>query len=371
MNYYDAPIVPLDKVEALRNSISDLFMVGDTTLDNPNVGYVRFRGRFLQDPADCFDELRERFEQFEFTPMIRDEDGRIALIGLPTVFNPPASKWSINLVLFLITIITTLMTGSIYDAESMEQALQLWRGWPFSLSLLVILGAHELGHYFAARYHKLPVTLPYFIPFPPFISIIGTMGAFIKLKAPVKNKRALLDVGASGPLAGLLFAVPIFLYGLATSEIAPLPAVPFPYEGNSIAYILAKLVIFGRMLPSGGEDVYLNQVAWAGWIGLLVTGLNLMPLGQLDGGHISYVLFGQRARQFFWPVIIGLIGLMVLTQTYTLAIWVGLLFFLGRVHAQPLDDVTPLDPKRRAIAIASLIIFLIVFVPTPFQTITP
>jgi hypothetical protein len=368
MSFYDSPIVPLEKVEALRNSITDLFVVGDTTLDQPNVGYVRFRGRFLQDPADCFDELRQRFEQFEFTPMIRDEDGRIALIGIPTVFNPPESNWIINLVLFLVTIGTTLLAGSFYGAETIEEAMQLWRGWPFSLSILLILGAHELGHYFAARYHKLPVTLPYFIP---FITVMGTMGAFIRLKAPVKNKRALLDVGASGPLAGLIFAVPIFLYGLATSEIAPLPLEPFPYEGNSIAYILAKLIVFGRMLPSGGEDVYLNQVAWAGWIGLLVTGLNLMPLGQLDGGHISYVLFGKRAQQFFWPVIIMLASLMLITQTYTLSLWLVLLFFLGRVHAQPLDDVTPLDSRRRAIAIISLIIFFIVFVPTPFQTLTP
>ncbi len=368
MKLSDAPTVSLEEVEALRNSIGALFAVSDTTLDYPKSGHVRFRGHFQQDPADCFDELRVLFEQHHFTPLIRKENGRLALIGLPGIFNPPDSNWTINLGLFLATILTTLFAGSLYETGEFLNFSQLWVGWPFSLSILLILGAHELGHYFAARYHKVAVTLPYFIP---MLSFLGTMGAFIKLKAPIKNKRALLDVGVSGPLAGLLFALPIFLYGLATSEIAPVPIVPYPFEGNSIAYVLAKLIVFGQFLPANGVDVYLNQVAWAGWIGFLVTGMNLMPLGQLDGGHVAYVLFGEKAKKFYWPVIGGLAALMVLTRTYSLSIWLVLLFFLGRTHAQPLDDVTPLDSRRRAIAIFALILFVLVFVPTPFQTITP
>ncbi|MEZ4643085.1 MAG: site-2 protease family protein [Chloroflexota bacterium] len=247
----------------------------------------------------------------------------------------------------------------------------MWSGWPFSLSIMLILGAHELGHYFAARYHKVPVTLPYFLPLPPPFSLFGTLGAFIQLKAPVKNRRALLDVGVAGPLAGIVFALPILIYGLATSKVGPIGPPPTDgailLEGNSILYALTKLAMFGRFLPDGNFDVQLNQVAWAGWVGLLVTGLNLIPIGQLDGGHVVYVLLGRRANQLFWPVLAALGALVIFTGTSTWVIWIVLLFFLGRNHAEPLDDVTPLDDTRRAVAILALILFLLVFVPIPLQ----
>lgn len=372
----DLPVIPPvlpEQVEALRQSLDGLFAVSDTTFDMPQQGYVRFRGRFLRDAADLFDDLRRRFELHGFTPLVRQEEGRTALIAMPGVFNPPDSNWLVNLLLFLLTVLSTLFVGSSYGAESAEQVWQLWRGWPFSLSILLILGAHELGHYFAARYHNVPVSLPYFIPMP--LSIIGTMGAFIRLKAPVKNRRALLDVGAAGPLAGLVFAIPILLYGLATSEVGR--TIPGGLlEGNSILYALAKFLVFGRVLPADGMDVFLNQVAWAGWVGLLVTGLNLIPVGQLDGGHIAYVLFGKRARMLFGPVIIAL-GAISLYSYFqgapasTWLIWIVLLFVLGRHYAQPLDDVTPLDPTRRAIAIFTLILFFLVFVPIPLMQVLP
>ena len=231
---------------------------------------------------------------------------------------------------------------------------------------MLILGAHELGHYFAARYHKVPVSLPYFIPMP--FSIIGTLGAFIRLKAPIKNRRALLDIGAAGPLAGFVFAVPILLIGLASSETTTPPeSGGYMLEGNSILYALMKIAVFGRFLPDGSEDVLLNQVAWAGWVGLLVTALNLIPLGQLDGGHIAYVLFGRRAKALFWPVIFGLVALTLITSTPTWAVWIILLFFAGRRYAEPLDDVTELDGRRRAIAIFTLALFFLVFVPIPLR----
>jgi membrane-associated protease RseP (regulator of RpoE activity) len=371
-NLSSGPTIPLDKVEALRHVVRDLFVIHDTTFDQPHPGYVRFRGQFLQDPATCYDELRSRFEQHGFTPLIRQEENRVALIGLPTVIDPSSSNWYINVALFIATVLSTLLVGASYGAGGESGSINLWQGWEFSLSIMLILGAHELGHYFAARYHNVPVTLPYFIPLP-FLSPIGTMGAFIRLKGPVKNRRALLDVGVAGPLAGLLFALPILLYGLATSEIGPLPSqCVLCLEGNSLLYALAKITVFGRMLPdSAGLDVQLNQIAWAGWVGLLVTGLNLIPLGQLDGGHIAYVLFGKKARQFFWPVIISLFALVWLTGTTTWGIWIVLLFLMGRYYAEPLDDVTQLDGRRRFIAIFALVLFGLVFVPAPFQSIIP
>lgn len=368
--------LPLEAIEALRREIGDLFIVHDTTLDHPEPGSVRFRGQFLVDTAVCFDDLRERFEKHGFTPMIRHEEDRIALIALPVVFDPPDSQWWINLVLFILTVISTLFAGSSYGANSIQESLMLWRGWEFSLSIMLILGAHELGHYFAARYHKVPVTLPYFIPLP-LISFIGTLGAFIRLKAPVRNRRALLDVGVAGPLAGMIFAIPILFYGLATSELdiiaAPPPGQSILLEGNSILYVLIKYIIFGQILPTGGIgglDVQLNEIAWAGWVGLLVTSLNLIPIGQLDGGHVAYVLFGSKARQLFWPVIIGLSGLILFTGSTMWIVWILMLFFLGRSYAAPLDDVTPLDSKRKWVAIFTLVLFVLIFAPIPLQYIS-
>jgi membrane-associated protease RseP (regulator of RpoE activity) len=364
------PVVSLEKVEIMRQRIAHLFVVGDTTLDEPDKGFVRYRGRFQVDPADCFDEIRAVFESQGFTPTVREEEnGRIALVAIPQVFNPPASDWRINLFLVIATVLATLSTASFYFAETPEQAFQIWRGWPFSLSIMLILGAHELGHYFAARYHKVAVTLPYFIPLP-IISPIGTMGAVIRIKAPIKNKRALFDIGVAGPLAGLFFAVPLLLYGLATSEVGPISSIGM-MEGNSILYYLAKFVTLGQFLPSETTDVHLNQVAWAGWVGLLVTALNLMPVGQLDGGHIVYSLIGSQARRLFVPVIAGL-GILTavsffIDNTFTWGIWILLLFFFGRAHAEPLDDVTSLDPRRRWLGIATLIIFALIFVPIPFR----
>ncbi len=371
--------VPLESVEALRGELSHYFALADTTLNHPNMGQVRFRGRFIQDPADCFGELRRRFEFHGFTPRMRKDENEqsafqtgndlISLVALPHVFEDTESNWLINLGLLIATILATLVVGAGYRAETAEQAMQIWRGWPFSLSIMLILGAHELGHYFAARYHKVPVTLPYFIPLP-FLSPIGTMGAFIRLKGPVNNRRALMDVGVAGPLAGLVFALPILIYGLMTSEVGPLPTSgSYMLEGNSLLYAFMKFSVFGEFLPNGALDVQLNDVAWAGWVGLLVTGLNLLPVGQLDGGHTVYVLFGNKAKQLFWPVIGGLAAISIVTGSTTWLFWIGLLYFLGRRHAEPLDDVTELDPRRRAIAIFVLVVFVLIFTPIPLQVI--
>ncbi len=365
------PTVSLSAVEALRQEIAPLYVANDTALDTPEPGYVRFRGYFLQDPVHCFDDLRGRFEKYGFTPLLRKEDGTVVLIGLPGVFHDTPSNRLINLLLLIATIFSTLLVGATYGMTDLTSELNLrtfLQGWPFSLSIMLILGAHELGHYFAARYHKVPVTEPYFIPMP--FSIIGTLGAFIRLKGPVSNRRALLDVGAAGPLAGLLFAIPILYYGLSTSPLGSLPAAgPYMLEGNSLLYAAIKQSVFGMMLPSNGVDVQLNQVAWAGWVGLLVTGLNLIPVGQLDGGHVAYVLFGEKARRLFLPVMLGLVLLVIVFQTTTWIVWILLLFVLGRRYAEPLDDVTELDPRRRAIAVFTFALFFIVFTPIPLTVV--
>ena len=365
--------VSLVAVQAMRQAIAHCFSVSHTSLDEPYRGAVKFYGRFLQDSAVCFDTIQKAFAEHGFTPLVRQEKEKgVVITAEPVTYDPSDSNWRINALLFVLTILTTMLTGSLFfEAQTVEEGLQIWRGWPYSLSILLILGAHEMGHYFAARYHKTAVTLPYFIPFlPP----VGTMGAVIRMKAPLKNKRVLLDIGAAGPLAGLVFAIPILLYGLYTSDLGPV-SYGEPIEGNSILYYGAKFLVFGRFLPDETQDVYLNQVAWAGWVGLLVTALNLIPVGQLDGGHITYALWGKKSNQFYIPVMVGLALLSIFSLLtgglLTWVFWLVLLLLFGRIRAEPLDDVTPLDPRRRFVAIICLIAFILVFVPLPFYILMP
>ncbi|MFN2146277.1 MAG: site-2 protease family protein, partial [Anaerolineales bacterium] len=266
-------------------------------------------------------------------------------------------------------------------------------GISFGLSLLAILLAHEFGHYLLGRYHKADVTLPYFIPMP--LSLLGTMGAFIQLKSPPKNRRTLLDIGVAGPLAGLVVAIPILLIGLSLSPVEVIEPITGPnqglmLEGNSILYLAAKYIIHGELLPApesyggvpplfywlrfiftgypapfGMRDVLMHPLAWAGWAGLLVTSLNLIPAGQLDGGHALYVLLGRKARRALPVILIGL-GLLGLAWPGWW-LWVMLIMLLGRQYAEPLDQITELDPTRKAIAILVLVIFFLVFIPIPLQ----
>jgi membrane-associated protease RseP (regulator of RpoE activity) len=239
------------------------------------------------------------------------------------------------------------------------------------------------------------VTLPYFLPFPG--SPFGTLGAFIQLKSPPRDRRALLDIGLAGPLAGLVVAIPILLLGLKLSTVGTLPlasqgATGMVLEGNSILYLAAKYITKGQLLPApinygglppllywiryvliglpapfGGQDVMLHPIAWAGWAGILVTALNLIPVGQLDGGHVIYALLGEKAKALR-PVIIVLLVLLGLAWPGWW-LWAVLLLFLGRVQAEPLNDVLPLDGRRKALAVMGIIIFILVFTPVPLREI--
>ena len=223
------------------------------------------------------------------------------------------------------------------------------------------------------------------------------MGAFIQLKEPPRNKRILLDIGIAGPIAGLVVAIPVLLIGLGLSKLSSIPARLAPgqglqIEGNSLLYLFSKFLVFGQLLPSpssygdltvwqywlqyfftgrpvplGGVDVILHPVAWAGWAGLLVTALNLIPAGQLDGGHVLYVLLGRRVTALLPFILVGLLALGLVWPGWWL--WALLIFMLGRIHAEPLDQITPLDPSRRLVAILGLVIFVLVFTPVPLLAI--
>ncbi len=336
-----------------------------------------FEGRLLIDSEAAYDQLDRLLAADNLLPLFREANGKHVIYVVSGRVHPQPRHWWLNAVLFVVTIFSVLLVGTemaineiaATDPTAIQPMLdnlllQLWRGIPYAGAIMLILGAHELGHYFAARHHKIAVTLPYFIP-APFISLIGTFGAFIQLREPMRNRKQLLDIGAAGPLSGLVFAVPILLIGLATSAVGPVSPGGM-VEGNSLLYALAKVLTFGRFLPSTTADVYVNQLAWAGWTGLLVTGLNLIPIGQLDGGHILYSLIGERARLLFYPLI-GAMLVLVLTGSEAWLFWLILLFIFGRIYAKPLDMITPMDNRRKLIAVVSMIVFALTFVPIPFS----
>lgn len=325
---------------------------------------VRLRGRLVIPADEAWGRLAERLRPLGRTPLLRrraDGPGE-ELLALPVTFHPSRARPAIALALFALTVLSCLFVGSQMAEGASSETLNLLDGWPFAVSMLAILTAHEFGHYLTARRLGSPTSLPYFIPMPfgPF----GTLGAFITMSVPPRNRRHLLAVGAAGPLAGLVVAIPVLILGLSLSKVVPLPSSGYQMEGNSLLYAGLKMLMFGRFLPSGGEDVWVHPVAFAGWAGLLVTALNLIPAGQLDGGHIVYALLGAKgARYVTWIVLAALVGLSFLWRGWIL--WLALVFLFGRLQDMPLDEITELTMPQRLLAALMVAVFLLVFVPIP------
>ncbi len=266
----------------------------------------------------------------------------------------------INLVLFVLTFLTTLFAGALLaGGHPFSSPGDLELGFMFAIPLLSILGVHELGHYTAAKRHSVDVTPPYFIPAPSFI---GTFGAFIKMKSPVPDRNALMDIGAAGPMAGAVVALPVLLFGLHLSAVrasAGLSAgIPL---GECLLFRAATYAVLGPVRD--GYDVVLHPVAFAGWIGLLVTALNLLPSGQLDGGHIAYAMFGGRYTKVSRAVPFLLLPLGLLWGGWV--VWAVLLLLLGTRHPRPILDEIPLSPGRRRIGMAAALLFVLCFTPNP------
>ncbi len=404
------------EIEILTQHVSRIFRIEDVTAGNGKELIARYRGHLVsEDTVTAYDQLAEALRSYGITPLFRKEGEMHVILLAPSFVMPGQSPriW-VNSVLFILTILSVMLTGVEIPAGAipadgsfpfMYLIGHIFTGWPFALSMLGILFTHEMGHYIACRYYKVPATLPYFIP-APFLSPLGTLGAFIMMRGIPKNKRILFDVGVAGPLAGLVVTVPVLFLGLWLSHLGPIEHSPAGtsgfLEGNSLFYLFAKYVIYGKLLPEpttmdglsptlywiryfltghpipfGGTDVQLHSMALAGWAGLLVTALNLVPVGTLDGGHVAYGLFGERARKIF-PIAIGvLISLIVLPVFLTFSLssfnlswllWVFILFWLGNVRTTPLDDITELDPKRRALGFFVLFIFFLIFTPIPMVT---
>ncbi len=241
-------------------------------------------------------------------------------------------------------------------------------GLSFSIPALGILTCHELGHYLACRRYRVPATLPYFLPMP---AIFGTLGAFIKIKAPIRHKKQLFDIGIAGPLAGFAVLVPLLLIGVAKSSPAPLPLSPS--EGQSFATLLVPgqclalqlaTRLFHGQLPEGWI-LNLHPFAIAAWFGMLVTALNLLPLGQLDGGHVLYATAGKSQHRLAIPLWLLLASMSFFWPGW--ALWAVITLFLGLRHPPVVDEAAPLDNKRKALAVVALAVFVLCFIPRPLE----
>ena len=271
----------------------------------------------------------------------------------------------LHLILFAATLVTTSLAGAFQqDVNPFSDPKTILQGLPFAVTLMSILLFHEMGHYLLARRHGVPATLPYFIPGPPIF--VGTFGAFIRLKSSPANRRALFDVGAAGPWAGALLAIPAVIIGLSLSEVRPLN--PFTEGG----IVLGDSVLFSALtrlilqVSADNVTIILHPIALAGWFGLFVTFLNLLPVGQLDGGHVAYSLFGRSHR---WISRLSLIGILLLGfQGWEgWFFWIVLLFLLGIDHPPTMDLASPLDPRRRLYAWGTIGLFVLTFMPVPIS----
>jgi membrane-associated protease RseP (regulator of RpoE activity) len=400
MSHLESPEETQSQIEIFVTIVKQFLTIDHLTLGKTQDDHlIEFEGLLNQPSQEAYDYAEQAFHPHGLTPLFRISGNKHKVILKKGLSQPQIHKNRINLILFLITFASIIFSGIItsYTGPKTLDFSIIWahvrvnlgQSIAFAVSLLSILTAHEFGHYFAARIHNTKVTLPFFIPFP--ISPFGTMGAFIRLLEPPKNKRVLLDIGLAGPIAGLVIAIPVLVYGLTLSTIDILPSVlpeDFMFEGNSILYLSLKYLVHGSLLPepssfqgihpviywiryfftglplpTGGTDVLIHPVAWAGWAGLLITSLNLLPAGQLDGGHLIYSLFGDKLT-WLRPVILGaLVTLGFIWSGWWL--WAFLILFLGKIRAEPLDEITELDPRRKILARIGLIIFFLVFSPVP------
>ena len=270
----------------------------------------------------------------------------------------------LHIFLFLCTLVTTTMAGAMHNGvDPLSSPWRIYLGLPFAATLITILLVHEMGHYLMSRYHGVQATLPYFIPAPSFI---GTFGAFIKMKSPPVDRRSLFDVAAAGPLAGLVLAIPAVIVGLQLSTIAPEDTTRGEIAlGSSLLLSFLSQITLG-FLPDE-VNIVMHPIGFAGWIGLLVTAMNLLPVGQLDGGHVIYALFGER---YIWVSRLALVGILSLGLLHWWdgwLVWGALLLFMGLRHPPPLDPYTPLDPKRKLMGWLMLAVLAVTFIPIPFS----
>jgi membrane-associated protease RseP (regulator of RpoE activity) len=304
-------------------------------------------------------------------------DARYA--SIPT--RPPRKMLIIACVLFFLTLCTCLAAGTQFavayannQSASIDEYVRAFKlfyqhptglaaGIPFAITLLTILLAHELGHFFACRYHRIRATYPFFIPFP---SLIGTFGAFILIRSPIRTARALFDVGASGPFAGFVLAIPTLAYGVLHAKVVP--NLADASQADFVFGVPLLLRLFAALFHPGvsSNALLIHPIGRAAWVGLFATSLNLLPAAQLDGGHILRSISARLHRYSSLVLPFLLIALGLFGSWRTWCVWGVLLFGIRFLRVAPIYDPTPLDPARRWAAFGALLVFLLCFMPAPF-----
>lgn len=367
--------------QLLLNTVQDVLDVHTYTVRDGGETIV-FTGRLREASGDAYARLERRLYPLGYRVLLRRDRGQDVVITTPATQTPSRSRLWLNLLLLIATAFTTLVSGAFLEGRVP------WSGWdallagaPFTAAMLGILGVHELGHYVAARYYRMDVSLPYFIPFLPFPFGIGTMGAVIRLRSPMTNRKALFDVGLAGPIAGLLVAIPVLVIGLQRSQLMPAHAlaggVLFKLGEPLLFKAIARLVL-GPIPP--GAEIALSSIAFAGWVGLFVTAMNLLPIGQLDGGHVAYAVWGRGHNLLARTTFVGLIllgagpwllnlipGIGPVSGWSGWLVWALLLSAFGLRHPPALDDVTPLGWPRKLLGVLTLLLMLSLITPVPFS----
>jgi membrane-associated protease RseP (regulator of RpoE activity) len=303
----------------------------------------------------------------------------------PISFSPPALPWQprpkfqdrvwLHVLLLILTVGTTTLAGvdhylafrsDFVPTDIPFRAGLMWYGLYYSATILGILGCHELGHYFACRYYGVDASLPFFLPVPT--PLTGTLGAFIRIRDPIPTKRMLFDIGIAGPIAGFLVAVPALFIGLSMSHVARLPANFSGFElGEPLLFKLASRLIWGTV--PDGYSLNLHPIAFGAWFGLLATALNLVPAGQLDGGHISYTVLGRRSVYLTLTMVAGAIALSFFSASWIVwtVLMVVMLTVFGSRHPPTMDEHVSLDRTRLVLAFVALAMFVLCFTPAPIS----
>lgn len=328
----------------------------------------------LRGPAEeMFPRIRDAFAGEPVTPLLLEGDGssvRVLLLRSrkETAEDEYRPNWGMHGLLLLATLCTTTWAGALHAGVNLLHHPEHFTvGLPYSLALLLILGSHELGHYLTARHYEIRVTPPYFIPVP---FALGTFGAFINIKSLTPNRRALFDVAVAGPLAGLVFAIPALVVGLRYSRVIAgagaesLGQMGVNIDSSVLMACLAKLSLGASVFE--GHRLVLHPLAFAGWLGLIVTALNLLPIGQLDGGHISHAMLGSHRAH--GVSVAGLTSLLLLALFVWpgLMLWAFIVFFIAGTHDSPAaNDVTPIGLPRKALGYFTFLILLLIIIPVP------